>query len=110
MSVPETLFPQPPKGLQNDQEDMASLGPNVTNAEVQSGWDADYENTSWQSFQESDFDEVEARSIFRMLVDDSDAGNGVVFTLGTGSDGDADRFMIHPDTGIVYARSVVKCF
>ena len=115
VKVPEVNFDS--GDLQNDQEDLNSANSTldyesnlITDAEITRTWDADYDNTSWETFGEEDFESNDQKALFRMLVDDFDHGVNakVVFSLKTGLEADSGKFMIHPLNGMVYATQSLK--
>ena len=78
LSVPETVIKEE-KFLQNDQENLEGLDINdengtdiITDEEIYTGWDNDYENTTWESFEPRD---IQGVAIFRVPVSDLDVGS-----------------------------------
>ena len=71
LSVPETIIEEE-KFLQNDQENLDGIDINnenntdvITDDEIHAGWDNDYENTTWESFEKKDLRGV---PLFRVPV------------------------------------------
>ena len=111
LSVPETIIEEE-KFLQNDQENLDGIDINnenntdvITDEEITQGWDNDYENTTWESFEKKDLRGV---PLFRVPVSDLDTGSfgRVRFSIKLATESQT-KFQIDPFKGIVYARKTL---
>ena len=108
LSVPETVIKEE-QFLQNDQENLDGIDINnengtdvITDDEIHQGWDNDYENTTWESFEKKDLIGV---PLFRVPVSDLDTGfyGRIRYSIKLATESQT-KFQIDPFKGIVYAR------